>query len=424
MAHWEALFGSTLQTKSNGEVSNSPTVSVLEDKVVLIYFSAHWCPPCRGFTPQLVKFYNDLKTKRQDFEIVFVSSDKDDAGFNGYYSDMPWTALPFSERQLKSKLSSKFGVNGIPCLVVLNKDGSLISKNGRTCVSEDPTGEKFPWVPLPLKEELGNSFIGKNGPVDSSHFEGKYLGLYFSAHWCPPCRGFTPKLVKYYNERKEKGKNDFEVVFCSSDQSKEQFDEYYAEMPWITLPFKDSRIGALSSRFEVEGIPSLVIMDPDGNVVNKSARGCIDSDPRGERFPYYPEPVEDLSQGVESFGFDVNSKPTLVALMENCGDDDQADAKAVLAKFGERLAKAKAASAEGPEMLFFYAFKPSPMASRIRELCKLSTVESAEDAQLVLLNIPDGGGFYLSDATDVTDDSVGSFIDSFKAGTLTRKQLG
>ena len=36
------------------------------------------------------------------------------------------------------------------------------------------------------------------------------VGLYFSAHWCGPCRAFTPKLVQLYNECNEQGKS-FEV---------------------------------------------------------------------------------------------------------------------------------------------------------------------------------------------------------------------
>ena len=42
------------------------------------------------------------------------------------------------------------------------------------------------------------------------------VGLYFSAHWCPPCRGFTPKLAFAYAEMISLGKS-FEIVFLSSD---------------------------------------------------------------------------------------------------------------------------------------------------------------------------------------------------------------
>ena len=35
---------------------------------------------------------------------------------------MPWLALPFSERERKGALSSKFGVRGIPSLIVLEAE--------------------------------------------------------------------------------------------------------------------------------------------------------------------------------------------------------------------------------------------------------------------------------------------------------------
>ena len=44
-----------------------------------------------------------------------------------------------------------------------------------------------------------------------------------SAHWCPPCRMFTPKLRQTYLQLKAAGK-DFEVVFCSFDRSQKDFE--------------------------------------------------------------------------------------------------------------------------------------------------------------------------------------------------------
>ena len=101
-------------------------------------------------------------------------------------------------------------------------------------------------------------------------------------------------------------------------------------MPWLAIPFKDARIRALSSRFEVEGIPAFVILDAAGNIINKEARGSIVGDPEGTKFPFYPEPVEDISVTLESFGCDINSKPAVIAFMESADDSEQAAAKAVL----------------------------------------------------------------------------------------------
>ena len=54
--------------------------------------------------------------------------------------------------------------------------------------------------------------------------EGKSIVLlYFSAHWCPPCRGFTPVLKKFYDEVKSQG---VEIIFCSADSSHDDMIRY------------------------------------------------------------------------------------------------------------------------------------------------------------------------------------------------------
>ena len=51
----DMLNGQKLLRK-NGEVVAAD--EALEDKkIICYYFSAHWCPPCRSFTPILGDFY-------------------------------------------------------------------------------------------------------------------------------------------------------------------------------------------------------------------------------------------------------------------------------------------------------------------------------------------------------------------------------
>ena len=122
--------------------------SVPSDGVVGLYFSAHWCPPCRAFTPKLAETYNNIKKVGDKvFEIVFISSDKDQAQFDSYFAEMPWLAVPFEQSGLRTQLSNKFEVGGIPTLVLLNaKTGTVITADGRAALSRDPAGENYPWA--------------------------------------------------------------------------------------------------------------------------------------------------------------------------------------------------------------------------------------------------------------------------------------
>eukprot|EP00919_Chromeraceae_sp_WS-2016_P016945 GHVR01040470.1.p1 GENE.GHVR01040470.1~~GHVR01040470.1.p1 ORF type:complete len:148 (+),score=19.43 GHVR01040470.1:153-596(+) len=140
------LLGETLVNKA-GETTPTKSLAT-EGKVVGIYFSAHWCPPCRGFTPTLAEWYTNFKAseKGAQLEIIFVSSDHTDEDFKKYLEEMPWLALPYADRDTKDKLSKKFGIKGIPTLVLLDGvTGELITKGGRDKVTSDPEGKDFPW---------------------------------------------------------------------------------------------------------------------------------------------------------------------------------------------------------------------------------------------------------------------------------------
>merc|ERR1711976_540236 len=102
-------------------------------KRVLVYFSAHWCPPCRMFTPVLKDFYAEVEG--EGIEIVFVSSDQDEAGMISYMKEShgDWFAVPHGS-DAANKLKEKYQISGIPTLVVVKKDGTMITKDGRGAV--------------------------------------------------------------------------------------------------------------------------------------------------------------------------------------------------------------------------------------------------------------------------------------------------
>jgi cytochrome oxidase Cu insertion factor (SCO1/SenC/PrrC family) len=124
----EALFGKRLVNAKGKKCSTAE----LAGKKIGIYFSASWCPPCRAFTPQLVAAYNQLQTEGKPFEVVLVSRDKDPSSMKAYMKshDMPWLAVPFGDKPNEA-LMKKYGVTGIPMLVVVDSAGKTLSTKAR-----------------------------------------------------------------------------------------------------------------------------------------------------------------------------------------------------------------------------------------------------------------------------------------------------
>merc|ERR1712085_117360 len=203
-----------------------------------------------------------------------------------------------------------------------------MGKDGRTAISQDPQGAEFPWKPKSFDDLFADATLkGQSGDVKGSSLNGKVFGLYFSAHWCPPCRGFTPKLAEWY--KKDLQAKGFEVVFVSSDKDEASFKEYSAEQPWLALDFAD------------------------------------------------------------------------------------------------RKHKAKAAGEEDPEIAVMMATSAEGLSGKIRGMVSLPDVEATSKLapRLILLDIPDNGGFYTGPEGEISTEVVRKFLADYSAKTLTRQQL-
>lgn len=104
-------------------------------KIIGLYFSASWCPPCRNFTPILSTFYEDMIDYYDDIEIIYVSSDKTQNEFNEYWENMTFPALSYCDREKKEELTKLYEVKQIPALVFINDNGELITKDGKNIIT-------------------------------------------------------------------------------------------------------------------------------------------------------------------------------------------------------------------------------------------------------------------------------------------------
>lgn len=342
----ELLGDKLLQHNDSGDETVEISTDELNEKIVGLYFSAHWCPPCRRFTPKLAEAFNKLSaTTKNKLDIVFLSADRDQDSFNEYFGEMPWKALPFTEKDRVKSLGEKFSASGIPHLVILSSTGEIISKDavGEARASFDEALQKwsqgkslfwtreakegeYVWEDVTCSKCYFSPLVGKRytclnddcsfdlcetcvsqtkhehelteclqpnkqypleqllktvphllKPNSDEQIETKSLwqddvqsvGFYFSAHWCPPCRHFTPQLAELYKAAQDKHPS-FRLVFVSCDRDKESFDEYRAEMPWPAVPLDAGSV--LKNYFQFNGIPTLMILSKDGTFLSRKGR--------------------------------------------------------------------------------------------------------------------------------------------------------
>jgi thiol-disulfide isomerase/thioredoxin len=106
-------------------------LSQMKGKVVLVDFWATWCGPCKKELPR-VKAAQE-KFRAQGFEIIGISCDNDKDTLKQFVekNKIPWPQYLGGQERTKNQFTAEFGINGIPHMLLVDKQGRLRFDNVR-----------------------------------------------------------------------------------------------------------------------------------------------------------------------------------------------------------------------------------------------------------------------------------------------------
>lgn len=107
--------------------------------------------------------------------------------------------------------------------------------------------------------------------IKLSDLRGKYVLVDFWASWCGPCRKEIPNIKKVYSDFKDKG---LQVVGVSIDRSEKPWRKALEEEQMEYLQLLDSE-NITSKLYNYNGIPFIILISPEGIILNKGLRGEI-----------------------------------------------------------------------------------------------------------------------------------------------------
>uniref|UniRef100_A0A2K5ZJ48 Thioredoxin-like fold domain-containing protein n=1 Tax=Mandrillus leucophaeus TaxID=9568 RepID=A0A2K5ZJ48_MANLE len=179
------------------------------------------------------------------------------------------------------KLWNKYRISNIPSLIFLDATtGKVVCRNGLLVIRDDPEGK---------------TSARAYGPLITHGEAASPSRSCCPVFQCPPCRSLTRVLVESYRKIKEAGQS-FEIIFVSADRS-----VVFCMIPWLRLP--------VSFNGRVLGIPTLIVLDPQGEVITRQGRVEVLNDEDCREFPWHPKPVLELS---DSNATQLNEGPCLV----------------------------------------------------------------------------------------------------------------
>jgi thiol-disulfide isomerase/thioredoxin len=102
----------------------------VKGKVIVIDFWATWCPPCVAALPHMKEVYAKYSPKGVEFVGISLDKEDDKQKLLDFVKDkgMTWPQT-FSGKFWQDPTAERYGVQGIPSVWVVGKDGRIFSDN-------------------------------------------------------------------------------------------------------------------------------------------------------------------------------------------------------------------------------------------------------------------------------------------------------
>jgi len=102
----------------------------LAGKVVLVDFWATWCGPCVAEIPNVVAQYEKYHDK--GFEVIGISLDEEKDKVDAFVAEhnIPWPIL-YAGKGWQDPVAQFYGISGIPQMILIGRDGRVITVNAR-----------------------------------------------------------------------------------------------------------------------------------------------------------------------------------------------------------------------------------------------------------------------------------------------------
>ena len=275
-------------------------------------------------------------------------------------------------------------------------------------------------------------------------FNGKkYIFLYFGGKWCPHCPPFSKKLGEWLKNAREKGTEEVEVLFVSSDQSIGDFNEYYGHFSLFhALQYEEREAKEkLSKLFDVSGIPTTILLEcreslptdagtsrMECTVISKECRSNIENDLSAENFQethYSPSAmpiVGDVADGMAAKGGSINDVPTIFLFVDkNSNPSILSDFEAVAKKTHKEW------DDEGVEPMFiFLVCTSTAMFMRFAEAAPGPDYNARDWPLLLAFDVPGGEkySYCTKTAGNLNKAAIEGFLDAFQANDITMTDFG